>query len=160
MMQHKLRKGRLAKDILLCLMLLFLAGTMFLHLTGFRFVYVVSGSMEPEIATGSLCIINTNTEVKTLKEGDVIAFRSGSMEVTHRIVRVDQDGFITKGDANESEDAGVVPFEHVIGKNVLWIPYAGMILAYLKTVPGMIIAGICIVAIQLLCVLYKKGRPA
>ena len=49
--------------------------------------------------------------------------------VTHRIVGDGPDGYITKGDANEVEDANSVKQEQIVGTYRYSIPYAGRLFA-------------------------------
>src|SRR5690349_6684253 len=63
---------------------------------------VLSGSMEPNIHTGSV-VVSTAVDPSTLKVGDVITFiRPGDSEsVTHRIIQIKGStqgkSFVTKG---------------------------------------------------------------
>lgn len=82
---------------------------------------VLTGSMEPSIHEGDYIIIR-RTDPSALKEGDIICFYSSDREIyglpnTHRITKVLDDGsFVTKGDANQTEDKVTVSPENVIGK--------------------------------------------
>lgn len=82
---------------------------------------VVTGSMEPSIHEGDYILVK-KTDVSELKEGDIICFYSGDSAIygmpnTHRIVRLLDDGsFITKGDANHTEDPVPVKADMIIGK--------------------------------------------
>lgn len=62
---------------------------------------VMSGSMEPEIATGDLVFV---IKASKYEVGDVILFRSGNSCVLHRIVAIDGQEVITRGDANNTND--------------------------------------------------------
>ena len=102
---------------------------------GYKFLTVLSGSMEPTINTGSLIIIND--KVSDLDVGDIITYNvSGSTNVTHRIAEIlDEDGekaFITRGDANNAND--VVPVKEAIveGKVIFSMPYIGKIIYFLR----------------------------
>ena len=64
-------------------------------IAGYRPYVVLSGSMEPEIRTGSICLIDTGYRYEELKVGDVIAFTNGRISVTHRIHEI-RDGLIQK----------------------------------------------------------------
>ncbi len=96
---------------------------------------VESGSMEPNIKTGSLVVIRP---LDSYKKGDVITFNSVSADVptTHRILEVRGDGqekfFMTKGDANEDPDSVEASLRSVIGKVVLSVPYIGFILDFAR----------------------------
>ena len=58
------------------------------RIAGYQIYTVISGSMEPEIPTGSLVYVK-NTAPSGIEKGDVIAFY-GSLEngsiITHRVV--------------------------------------------------------------------------
>ncbi len=101
---------------------------------GFSGAVIISGSMEPAI--------NINDYILTLRqksysEGDIIAYRQGHSAVTHRIVEVGENGYITKGDANNTTDREPVLKENIVGKVVLVIPKMGKALEYMQTPLGM-----------------------
>ena len=78
---------------------------------GIKPVAVLSGSMENAIMTGDLILIK-DTDPLTLEKGDVICYLESGQAVTHRIVEIVQEAggpaYITKGDANNTEDAPAV----------------------------------------------------
>ena len=137
------------------LILFIMAVTAVSLLSGIKPAIVLSGSMEPEIPTGSLCLINTDADIDEIQEGDIIAFTSGTMAVTHRVLTVTEEGFQTKGDANDAPDLGIVPKQNVTGKTVFWIPYAGYLADKAGTVPGKILMGV-ILAISILAGFLEK----
>lgn len=94
--------------------------------------YIVkSGSMEPQIHTGAVAFIDTRD--KNVAVGDVITYKIGEAGsekyVTHRIVGEKPDGYVTKGDANEVEDANCVKQEQIVGTYRYSIPHAGRLFA-------------------------------
>ena len=97
---------------------------------------VFTGSMEPTVPVGSIVIIKP-TDPNTLQKGEIICFKfSGSTSITHRITNITNEGFITKGDANEDPDTWTVGKENVIGKLIFIIPYIGYIGYFVKTPIG------------------------
>ena len=97
---------------------------------------VFTGSMEPTIPVGSVVVIKP-VDPETLKIGDIICFKlSEPSSVTHRIFNITDEGFTTKGDANEDPDQWTVKKENVIGKVVLTIPYIGYIGYFVRTPIG------------------------
>ena len=81
----------------------------------FQAFYVRTGSMSPGIPVGSL-VVATRASAADLKPGNVIVFQRPDrpqMMVVHRITAIEQTAsgpvFVTKGDANGSPDAWVVP---------------------------------------------------
>lgn len=99
-------------------------------INGYALLEVVSGSMEPTIHKGDMIIINTKE--KNYKENDIITFRGKENEfVTHRIISIDKDMMITKGDNNNTED-DAIKTSNIVGKYVTKIPGGGRILASFK----------------------------
>jgi signal peptidase len=97
--------------------------------------------MEPAIPVGSIVVIKpANSD--TLKIGDIICFKvetESPTTVTHRIINITSQGFITKGDANEDPDQWIVKKENVIGKVIATIPYIGYLGYFVRTPIGFIL---------------------
>ena len=92
---------------------------------GYSSLIVTTGSMSGTIEEGDLIIIkNTgdygiNDIVTFFQDGDTIP-------TTHRIIKTDEDGkWITRGDANNSEDKRSITSDEIIGEWVMTIPYVG-----------------------------------
>lgn len=71
----------------------------------------MSGSAEDHIEVGDL-IFTVKPNISELKKGDIISYMEGDIAVTHRIIDITTDeneklSFITKGDANNTEDPAV-----------------------------------------------------
>lgn len=113
---------------------------------GYSPLIVLSGSMETEIYTGDLVIVK-KVEISSLKEGDVIAFYTDNTKqtiVTHRIIEiVNENGnikYITKGDNNNTKDAGEVDSSLVVGKyQNIRFQGLGNVAMFLQTPTGMCI---------------------
>ncbi|MBI1833327.1 MAG: signal peptidase I [Candidatus Andersenbacteria bacterium] len=110
---------------------------------GFRLYSVLSGSMEPTVAVGSLVIAQTPRDISAVSVGNIITFApAGSTQTatTHRIVDTKTDSgkkyFITKGDANDIRDVRPVAIEDIQGVHTYHIPFLGRALEYLKTPIG------------------------
>ncbi|MBQ6496810.1 MAG: signal peptidase I [Firmicutes bacterium] len=111
----------------LCIVaIIVLVGVLVMMGLGLKPAVVISGSMEPTIKTGSLIFIDTKYEDP--EENDIVAFRTGGSLVTHRLVKDTEDGWITKGDANDSEDPWRITNEQLLGKTVFWIPVLGYLI--------------------------------
>lgn len=111
---------------------------------------VISGSMEPEIQTGSLVYIG-QIEPQNVQVNDVIAFyggRDSNAIITHRVVenRVVMGEFITKGDANQTNDMNPVSYDELIGRVELTIPKFGVVAQMLTGMQGKIAAA-CLIAL-------------
>lgn len=102
---------------------------------------VLSGSMEPNIHTGSMAYVYKNISIEEIETGDIIAFQTDSALVTHRVVGKDDKNkvFITKGDANENVDFAPVPYDMFLGKTIFSIPYFGYLMSYINSTKGKII---------------------
>ena len=111
-----------------------------LYILGFKPYVVLSGSMEPTIKTGSLCIINQNIKYDDIKEKDIIAFRfnDGTL-VTHRVYKKTKNGLTTKGDNNKNTDKNIITKNNYVGKNIFWIPKAGYVVGLVQSTKGKII---------------------
>jgi len=111
-----------------------------LYCIGIRPYAVRSGSMEPEIEIGSICFVNHNISYSDIEIGDIIAFKlSNHTMVTHRVTDKTEDGFITKGDNNNVEDAAMITENEYVGKTIYWIPKAGYAVMFLHTRRGLIV---------------------
>lgn len=132
------------------------------RLFGYDAYSVVSGSMEPAIPTGSLVYVQ-EAAPEDMEKDDVIAFygaKDSNAIITHRVVenKVVMCEFITKGDANKTEDMNPVPYSNFIGKVVYSIPVLGSIAEALTSTMGKIIAGGVIAAALILEVIASAVR--
>lgn len=107
------------------------------NIRGYHLFLVQSGSMEPSIMTGDVIIVKSDLNYKKL---NVVTFKdSQNRIVTHRIIDIKDDLFITKGDANRSVDNGTTHFNKVIGKVVFILPKLGFLVVFSKSLPGLMI---------------------
>lgn len=126
---------------------------------GYSPVIVLSGSMSPEFEAGEMIVIQ-KTDPDTLKVNDVICFMAEETAITHRIMEVQQqDGsvlYVTKGDANNTEDITPVTPGQVQGKYTgFHIPRLGDFAIWLQSTPGMLI---CVGGPIILLVLWDVLR--
>ena len=130
--------------LLFCLILFF---------SGIYPYIVLSGSMEPVIKTGSIVLVQTR-ETK-IKPGDIILYRFGRQNVTHRIAEQTEGGYITKGDANTTCDPIPVKKEQIRGKISGSIPYLGYVILFLRTPRGICLS-VFILTVSLLVKHFLK----
>lgn len=143
---------RMAVIILACALIV-------LYLAGIRFYIVTTGSMEPAIPVGSVCAVNERVPFREIAAGDVISFSTGeNMRVTHRAVRIEPDGIVTQGDANNTEDAAKVTEENYLGKTVLHIPKIGYALTVMRGRAGRVLAGGVFLLLLLSILLPEKKK--
>ena len=93
------------------------------NLFGYTFFEVATGSMYPTIEVGDIVIVNITKDVK---ENDIIVYKDEENFITHRIVKKTSEEIITKGDANNTEDAPINE-NAILGKVVNKIPHLGTI---------------------------------
>ncbi len=109
---------------------------------GHNFYVVLSGSMEPEIKTGS--VIGVRQE-ESYEIDDIITVPipdNPNQTYTHRIVEIfeeEETEYITKGDANENEDIESVSEDSIIGKTFFSLPLLGYIVNFAKQPTGFIL---------------------
>ncbi|MHA1934726.1 MAG: signal peptidase I [Candidatus Thorarchaeota archaeon] len=108
-------------------------------------VVVTSGSMEPTLYAGDLCIIQARADDQILLS-DIIVYWDTTYHsdgpIIHRVVDIQIiDGeyfYYTKGDNNHFQDGGERTIDEVMGVVVATIPKLGHISLFLRTPPGWI----------------------
>lgn len=112
---------------------------------------VMTDSMYPEIQSGDLVICHTE-KAEDVKVGDIIAFfdpeGNGTSVVTHRVAEITEDengslAWITKGDANNTEDQAKVPAENLVGVFQHRFSNLGNVAMFMQTTQGLILCVIC-----------------
>lgn len=117
-----------AAVILMTVLMIALAGgVLLLHLFGVQTYIVMSGSMEPQIQTGAIALIDTTD--RYVNVGDIAAYRLGEEDeeilITHRVIDRRNGSYIMKGDANDSEDEKPVDPDQIVGTFIGSVPKAG-----------------------------------
>ena len=97
------------------------------NLFGYAGGTIVSGSMEPNIKIGDYVIVSVNGGYDV---GDVVMFKRGNSYIAHRVIEVFDDGIITKGDANDTEDKKISK-DDVVGPVIKVIKGLGNFLTFL-----------------------------
>ena len=103
----------------------------------FRFCLLViaTESMTGEIDKGDAIIYERFTD-QIIQEGDVIVFNKDDLVLVHRVVDISRiDGknrYVTKGDANDTDDIGYITNTDIIGVVGAKIPYVGYPTLWLK----------------------------
>ena len=94
-------------------------------LWGKRPLVVISGSMEPILKVGGI-LYYEKINLDDFKKDDILVYQLNEHIVSHRIVNINEYGFETKGDNNNSNDSYIVDKNNVIGRGNNWsIPYIG-----------------------------------
>ena len=133
----------------------------FLYIIGIEPFVIESGSMEPAIQTGSVSFINKHAKYSEIKENDVIAFKlNAGAKVTHRVIKITDQGFETKGDANENSDGITTTKNNFIGKNIFSIPKLGYVIKLTQTLTGKIILVTIIIIILVVAFFLGDGKKS
>ena len=96
---------------------------------GYGAAVVLSGSMETTFSTGDLILVKEQEEFQV---DDIVVFQTGNVLVVHRIVELRDGTVITRGDANNVEDAPIRP-EYIKGVVFGHIPQVGTLIRLMKT---------------------------
>lgn len=117
---------------------------------------VVSGSMEPSYMKGSLLYVKEGAG--GIQTGDAITFYRHGELVTHRVVEInaDEKTYITKGDANQVNDAEPVAWSDVAGVPVFDIPVLGYPASFLGTTQGKFVFIVMLIIFTGITVLTDK----
>lgn len=126
-------------------------------LLGYQVYDVVSGSMNPAIPVHSVVLVQPAAP-EELQPGEIVAYRSGSSVVIHRLVEnhIVEGELVTKGDANAEPDPLKVEYAGVLGTVTAHIPFIGIYAGALNTLPGKLYAFGFIVAAAMLYLLAHE----
>ena len=102
---------------------------------GFKPLVVISGSMHPTLQVGGLLYYHEE-KLDNFKDNDILVYRARNHIVSHRIVEIHDDGFITKGDANEQIDEGYITTKDIYGTTKFRIPYIGYGTIWMRDILG------------------------
>lgn len=141
-MKEVFRKiGKILGDVVIVILVCFLTLAVYsfvnvklLHkdyanLFGYTYFDIVTGSMVDAIQIDDYVFVKLTKDVK---ENDIISFQNDGVIVTHRIIEMDEDKIITKGDANNVVDKTITK-DNVIGKVVFIGKGYGTMLKTLST---------------------------
>jgi len=123
---------------------------------GYRPLSIRGTSMEPALHDGD-ALLTKHVNAAEVKVGDIVALEHYSGKwMVHRVVRIEplpQGGFLfqTKGDANQSPEWRKVDAEEKIAVTLVRLPSFGLLLEFIKTIPGL--AVLVVNAVALLVVL-------
>ena len=93
------------------------------NIFGYTFFEVATGSMSPTIEIGDVVIVKISNDVK---ENDIIVYQEENNFITHRLIKIEEDKIITKGDANNTEDKPI-EITQILGSVIYIIPKLGVI---------------------------------
>ena len=107
--------------ILLIIYLLIFVPSVFGH----KPLVIISGSMEPVLKIGGI-LYYEKININKFDEGDILVYTTKDHIISHRIINITDNGFVTKGDTNNTVDGELVNPKQVLGKGTDWsIPFIG-----------------------------------
>lgn len=89
-----------------------ISGNNYSNYFGYTLFKVTTGSMGNAVKIDDVVIVKIGSEVK---ENDIITYYEDKSFITHRVIDVDNNFLLTKGDANNTEDTPIVKSQ-VVGK--------------------------------------------
>lgn len=112
---------------------------------GYSTLSVQTGSMSGTIEAGDLVLIKKTGEYEV---EDIITFLpdGASVTTTHRIIEITKDGkFITKGDANNTQDRVPVEQSQVLGEVVHVFPKVGLFFNWVQSEGWLYIVAVLVI---------------
>lgn len=120
---------------------------------GYTMFEVISGSMEPAIDKWDVILVEVGGDYK---KGDIVSFKSEGAFVTHRVVEVKGDTYITKGDTNNTVDKPLTK-DMIVGKVVRVFKGVGIWIKVLTT-PKVIAASIITIVLMFYTIKLLKKK--
>jgi len=90
----------------------------YINVFGYSYFIVETGSMKDTINVNDIVIDKLGNRVAV---GDIVTYRNGDYFITHRVVAIDGDTIVTKGDANNTSDSSINR-EDIIGIVKFYFP--------------------------------------
>lgn len=93
---------------------------------GTSLLIVTTGSMSGTIEDGDMIVVK---RADSYKVGDIITFMPAgdTVPTTHRIIRISNGRYYTKGDANNAEDTRSIAKSDIVGKVTNTLPTLGLL---------------------------------
>ena len=131
---------------------------------GYSCYYVLTQSMEPEIMAGDM-ILGKSTNPEDLKVGDIVTYTGETGEVkdkviTHKIVEIREDSFVTQGIANNIPDPPI-DSSQILSRYVGKIPFAGKLFSVINSKLGfifLIVTPLCMLIVNEISIIVKAFK--
>ncbi len=120
-------------------------------LFGYSIFEVQTGSMKPEINPGDWILVKSTQNIQL---EDIITYKQDGEFITHRVIGVYNDTFITKGDANNSKD-DPIDKKQIVGEVVKILPHFGILK---KTIFNPFVLVTLIITILIWSYVFKKNK--
>lgn len=121
------KKKVLKKSIIWIIYIAILAGLIYGIPKGLAYVLdtehpmasITSSSMWPSLKKGDLILIKGISSKEEVKQGDIIVYKNPKGFTIHRIIQLNEETVITKGDANNTSDEPI-RYQDIIGKTITY----------------------------------------
>lgn len=131
---------------------------------GYAILKIETGSMSPTINPNDIVIVRVSDDLE-YSEDEIVAFwmnQSDTLPTVHRIVEIDGNEVITKGDYEGNSNDPVKTLDKLIGKKVLVIPKIGKFIEFIRTPIGVLsiilVGFILIEAPSIIGSIFKKEK--
>lgn len=124
------------------------------NILGYTIFEVATGSMSRTIDVGDIVLVKLTDKVQ---EDDIIVYQEDRAIITHRLVEVNNDYLVTKGDANSNLDSPIQK-EQVIGKVIYTIKGVSILKKVLLTPEIIISIAMSIIFIGIILMLPEKNN--
>ncbi len=105
-----------------CYIFLYVFHQDFVNFCGYTLFEVGSGSMSPTIKSNDVVVVKINDNYN---ETDIITFLYKDNYVTHRVIQINHDSLVTKGDANNVVD-DTIDKNQVVGRVIFILHNVGI----------------------------------
>ena len=119
----------------------------YVNIGGYTFFIVASGSMSGTVDVNDMVIVKITDDFQV---GDIVTYQADGYFVTHRIISINKDQIITKGDSNNTED-DPIGRDKIIGKVVAIFPF----LAIFEILGAIILISIIVVVFNFEAIFRK-----
>lgn len=122
----------------------------YVNVFGYTFFEVATGSMSGTLDVGDIIIVKITKQIKT---NDIIVYKKYESYITHRVIEIENNKIITKGDANNTNDEPIGK-EDVVGKVVKVFKNIKILKKVLKS-PSVLIPIIITMILIGIAIIYK-----
>lgn len=119
----------------------------YVNIGGYTFFIVASGSMSGTVDVNDMVIVKITDDFQV---GDIVTYQADGYFVTHRIISINKDQIITKGDSNNTED-DPIGRDKIIGKVVAIFPF----MAIFEILGAIILISIIVVVFNFETIFHK-----
>lgn len=122
------------------------------NIFGYSIFQIETGSMSPTLEIEDIIIVKIENE--NIEKNDIVTFKQDNNFITHRVVKIENNKFFTKGDNNPTEDDPIEKND-IFGKVKIVIPEVKIWKSVFKE-PRVIISLSVTIVLLILVIAYKE----